>query len=193
MIEKKRITKETNISASINIYGSGLSSINTGIGFFDHMLTSFSKHSYIDLNINCIGDTHVDYHHSVEDCGIVIGELIKSNIYPICGIERFGFCSMLMDDACVECSIDLSNRSFFVFDFPLSNRILASANFDCELVEEFFKALTFNANICVHLIFRRGSNLHHIMEAAFKSFAVALRRSLAKNNSDIIPSTKGVL
>lgn len=193
MIEKKRVTRETNVTASINIYGSGLSNINTGIGFFDHMLTSFSKHSFIDFNIECIGDTNVDYHHSIEDCGIVIGELIKSSIYPVCGIERFGFCSMLMDDACVECSIDISNRAFFVFDLPLSNRILASANFDCELVEEFFKALTFNANICAHVIFKRGNNLHHIMEATFKSFAVALRRALVKNNTDIIPSTKGVL
>lgn len=193
MIEKTRVTKETNISASVSVYGTGISNINTGIGFFDHMLTSFSKHSCIDLNINCIGDTHIDYHHSIEDCGIVIGELIKDSIYPILGIERFGFCNMVMDDACIECSIDLSNRAFYVFDIPLDNKVLASANFDCELVEEFFKALVYNANICTHIVFKRGSNLHHIIEATFKSFAVALRRSLTKNNTNIIPSTKGIL
>ena len=193
MIEKKRITKETNISVGMNIYGTGLSDINTGISFFDHMLTSFSKHSFIDLNVSCVGDIDVDYHHSVEDCGIVIGELIRSSVYPVVGLERFGFCNMIMDDACVECSIDLSNRTFLVFDTPLSNKVLVSANFDCELVEEFFKALVFNANICTHIIFKRGNNLHHIMEAIFKSFAVALRRALVKNNADIIPSTKGVL
>lgn len=193
MIEKKRVTKETNISASMNVYGSGLSSINTGVGFFDHMLSTFSKHSFIDLNIDCLGDTNIDYHHSIEDCGIVIGDLIKSSIYPVAGIERFGFCSMVMDDACIECSIDLSNRAFLVFDVPLSSKILASANFDCELVEEFFKALVFNANICLHIAFKRGHNLHHIMEAIFKSFAVALRKALAKNGMDNIPSTKGVI
>lgn len=193
MIEKSRVTGETNIIASLNIYGTGLSNINTGIGFFDHMLTSFSKHGFIDLNVECVGDINVDYHHSIEDCGIVIGELIKNSIYPLSGVERFGFCSMVMDDVCVECSIDLSNRAFLVFDVPLSNKILASAKFDCELVEEFFKALVFNANISAHIIFNRGSNIHHIVEATFKSFAVSFRRALTKNNTGSIPSTKGII
>lgn len=190
---KQRSTKETNISASINLYGSGVYNIDTNIGFFNHMLETFSRHSFIDLNIKCQGDIHVDHHHTIEDCGIVIGELLKESIYPITSIERFGFCSMVMDDACVECSIDLSNRAFLVFDVPLSNKILSSGNFDCELVEEFFKSLVFNSFINTHIIFKRGNNLHHIIESVFKSFAVALRRALTINNTNVIPSTKGVI
>lgn len=190
---KQRITKETNISANINLYGSGVYNIDTNIGFFNHMLETFSRHSLIDLNIKCKGDIYVDHHHTIEDCGIVIGELLKETIYPITSIERFGFCSMVMDDVCVECSIDLSNRAFLVFDIPLSNKILYSGNFDCELVEEFFKSLVFNASINAHIIFKRGNNLHHIIESVFKSFAIALRRALIRNNTNIIPSTKGVI
>ncbi len=185
-----RKTKETNISAKLALQGSGNSNISTGIGFFNHMLESFSKHSLIDLEIDCNGDLEVDFHHSVEDCGIVIGKLLESSLYPISNIERFGFASVVMDEACVECSIDISNRAFLVFDVPLSGKI---GDFDVELIEEFFKSLVCNANISVHIIYKRGKNLHHITEAVFKSVAVALRNALKQNKRIQIPSTKGIL
>lgn len=185
-----RQTKETNIKAELNIYGIGIACIDTKIGFFNHMLESFSKHSLIDLNLQCDGDIHIDYHHSVEDCGIVIGKLLGNNLYPVGQIERFGFCNMVMDETCVECSIDVSNRGYLVFQSPLSGKI---GDFDCELVEEFFKALVYNANLSTHIIFKRGNNKHHIAEAIFKSFAVALRRAITINPRVSVPSTKGVL
>lgn len=185
-----RKTKETNITASLELYGSGKSEIDTGIGFFNHMLESFSKHSLIDLEIDCKGDLEVDYHHSVEDCGIVIGELLQKSLFPSKNIERFGFASIVMDEACVECSLDISNRAFLVFEAPLNGKI---GDFDAELVEEFFKALVNNAHLSVHIIYRRGKNAHHISEAVFKSFAVALRNAIKPNDRISIPSTKGIL
>ncbi|RDU64718.1 imidazoleglycerol-phosphate dehydratase HisB [Helicobacter sp. MIT 14-3879] len=190
-----RKTKETDINASLELYGSGKNSIDTGIGFFNHMLESFSKHSLIDLDIKCIGDLDVDYHHSVEDCGIVIGKLLNDSLYPAKNIERFGFSSIVMDEACVECSIDISNRAFLVFDIPLIDKIGINkvGSFDCELVEEFFKALTSNAALSMHIVYKRGKNSHHIIEACFKSFAIALRNALKINERITIPSTKGVV
>lgn len=185
-----RTTKETNITASLNLYGSSKSSIDTGIGFFDHMLDSFVRHSIVDLELQCKGDVCVDYHHSVEDCGIVIGKLLHQSLYPVGRIERFGYSSVVMDEACVECSIDISNRAFFVFEVPLIGKI---GVFDVELVEEFFRALVFNANLSVHIIFKRGKNLHHISEAVFKSFAVAFRNAIKPNDRITLPSTKGIL
>ena len=185
-----RITKETNITAKLNLYGNSKSCIDTGIGFFNHMLDSFVRHSLIDLELQCKGDIDIDYHHSVEDCGIVIGELLHKSLYPASGIERFGYASVVMDEACVECSIDISNRAFLVFESPLSGKI---GTFDAELIEEFFKALVFNANLSVHLIYKRGKNLHHISEALFKSFAVAFRNAIKPNERISLPSTKGML
>lgn len=185
-----RTTKETNITASLNLYGNGQSSIDTGVGFFNHMLDSFTKHSLIDLELVCKGDLEVDFHHTIEDCGIVIGKLLNQSLYPVINIERFGFSSVVMDESCVECSIDISNRAFLVFEAPLSGKI---GSFDVELVEEFFKALVFNANLSAHIIFKRGKNLHHISEAIFKSFAIALRNAIKINERISLPSTKGVL
>ncbi|WP_181646806.1 imidazoleglycerol-phosphate dehydratase HisB [Helicobacter sp. 16-1353] len=185
-----RTTKETNITANLNLYGSGQSKVDTGIGFFNHMLDSFAKHSLIDLELACNGDLEVDFHHTIEDCGIVIGKLLNQSLYPVLNIERFGFASVVMDESCVESSVDISNRAFLVFEAPLSGKI---GTFDAELVEEFFKAIVFNANISTHIIFRRGRNLHHISEAIFKSFAVALRNAIRINDRISLPSTKGVL
>ena len=112
MISKTRTTKETDITISLTLDGSGKSKINTGVGFLDHMLESFSKHSLIDLDINCVGDTHIDDHHSVEDIGIVLGLLIAQAIYPVKSMERFGSANIVMDEACVSCDLDLSNRPF---------------------------------------------------------------------------------
>jgi imidazoleglycerol-phosphate dehydratase len=190
MIKKTRTTKETDITIELEINGSGKSSINTGVGFLDHMLESFSKHSLIDINISCKGDTHIDDHHSVEDIGIVLGSLLAEAIYPIRQMERFGSANIVMDEACVSCDLDLSNRPFLVYNLNVSGKV---GNFDTELVEEFFRAFVLNARISTHIVELRGKNKHHIIEASFKALAVALRRATAKNEKVGIPSTKDVL
>jgi len=190
MITKSRKTKETDITIALELNGTGISNISTGVGFLDHMLESFSKHSLIDLNVECRGDIHIDDHHSVEDIGIVLGSLLAESIYPVRQMERFGSANIVMDEACVSCDLDLSNRPFLVYEVDVHGKV---GNFDTELVEEFFKAFIFNARISAHVIVLRGKNRHHIIEAAFKSLAVAIRRANAKNERVGIPSTKDVL
>lgn len=190
MIQKKRTTKETDIDLSLQIRGEGKSTVSTKVGFLDHMLESFAKHAQIDLSVTCMGDVHIDDHHSVEDIGIVLGQALREAIYPIEKVERFGSAMIVMDEAAVSCDLDLSNRPFLVYDVPVSGKI---GSFDAELAEEFFRAVTFNAGITAHIIMVRGKNKHHIIEAAFKSLAVALRRALAHNDRAGVPSTKGVL
>jgi imidazoleglycerol-phosphate dehydratase len=190
MIVKERNTKETQIRVELELYGEGKSSIETGVGFFDHMLEAFAKHALIDLTVDCKGDTHIDDHHTVEDVGIVIAKALSEAIYPIESVERFGNAVVVMDEASVSCDIDLSNRPYLFFDIPVSGKV---GSFDTELTEEFFRALVFNTRICAHLVMQRGKNKHHIIEAAFKAFAVALRRAVAKNDRVTVPSTKGVL
>lgn len=191
MIKKvERVTKETSICVELNLNGTGQSSISTGIGFFDHMLEAFAKHSWIDLKLTCQGDTHIDFHHSVEDVGIVLGQALKEAIYPIVSVERYGNAVVVMDEAAVECALDLSNRPYLVYEIEMDGKV---GEFDVELAEEFFRALMGNASITGHIVALRGKNKHHLLEAAFKAFAVALRRSLVKNERAGIPSTKGVL
>ncbi len=190
MISKNRKTKETDITISLEFYGSGKSHINSGVSFLDHMLESFSKHSLIDLNIECKGDTHIDDHHSVEDIGIVLGSLVAEAIYPVKMMERFGSANIVMDEACVSCDIDLSNRPYFVYEVPLMGKV---GRFDTELVEEFFKAFVGSAKMSVHIVALRGKNKHHLIEASFKALAVAIRRATMKNERVGIPSTKDVL
>jgi imidazoleglycerol-phosphate dehydratase len=190
MITKTRTTKETDITVSLKLDGTGKSNINTGVGFLNHMLESFSKHSLIDLDIVCKGDTHIDDHHSVEDVGIVLGSLLSQAIYPVKNMERFGSVNIVMDEACVSCDMDLSNRPFLVYELDVSGKV---GHFDTELVEEFFRALALNAKITMHIIEIRGKNKHHLIEAAFKSVAVAIRRATTANERIGIPSTKDVL
>jgi len=190
MIELSRETKETQISVELELYGSGKYNIDTGVGFFDHMLEAFSKHSYINLKVDCKGDTHIDDHHSVEDIGIVLGQAFAKAVYPIKPIERYGNATVVMDEASVTCDLDISNRPFLVFDMPIDGKI---GSFDVELVEEFFRAFAFNAKLSIHIVCNRGKNRHHIVEASFKALAVALRRALVINQSAGIPSTKGVI
>ncbi len=192
MISKNRATKETKIELELELYGRGSAQIQTGIGFFDHMLSAFAKHAWIDLNLRCEGDLQVDFHHSVEDCGIVLGSAIKEVIYPAQNIERFGDSVVVMDEAAVSAALDFSNRSFLVFDCSSLKRGKIG-EFDAELVEEFFRALAFNANFTLHISQIRGKNLHHVAEAAFKAFAVAFRRAISINERAGVPSTKGVL
>ena len=186
----KRETKETKIEASLNVYGNGKSDIQTKVGFFDHMLESFSKHSQMDINLKCEGDLHVDFHHCVEDVGIVLGTALKEQIFPVSSIERFGEASIVMDEACVECVLDISNRPFLYFELPIEGKV---GDFDVELVEEFMRAFILNSSITAHIVLKRGKNKHHIIEAAFKSLALALRRALSKNDGLGVLSTKGVL
>lgn len=186
----KRETKETKIEITSNIYGSGKSKIDTKIGFFDHMLESFAKHSWIDLDIKCDGDIFVDYHHSVEDVGIALGLALAQDIYPVKNIERFGSSSIPMDEALIECSIDISNRPFLFLNVEIDGKV---GEFDSELLEEFLRAFVYNLKISCHINLVRGKNRHHIIEATFKALAVALRRALVQNQRAEIPSTKGVL
>nr|WP_314239470.1 imidazoleglycerol-phosphate dehydratase HisB [uncultured Campylobacter sp.] len=186
----QRKTKETDISLELEIYGSGKAEISTGIGFFDHMLEAFCKHALFDMKLVCKGDLHVDFHHSVEDVGIVIGQALREKIYPISGVERFGEATVVMDEAAVNCALDLSNRPFLVYESISDGKV---GEFDIELANEFFQALAFNAAITLHIAKIRGRNSHHILEASFKACAVALRRALAKNARVGVPSTKGVL
>ena len=186
----QRKTKETDIRLELEIYGSGEAQICTGIGFFDHMLEAFCKHALFDMKLVCKGDLHVDFHHSVEDVGIVIGQALREQIYPLSGVERFGDATVVMDEAAVNCALDLSNRPFLVYESINEGKV---GEFDVELANEFFQALAFNAAITLHIAKIRGRNSHHILEASFKACAVALRRALAKNSRVGVPSTKGVL
>ena len=186
----QRKTKETDIRLELEIYGSGKAEINTGIGFFDHMLEAFCKHALFDMKLVCKGDLHVDFHHSVEDVGIVIGQALREKIYPLSGVERFGEATVVMDEAATNCALDLSNRPFLVYESINEGKV---GEFDVELANEFFQALAFNAAITLHIAKIRGRNSHHILEASFKACAVALRRALAKNARVGVPSTKGVL
>lgn len=190
MVKIERKTKETDITLELLPSGSGNSRIETGIGFFDHMLNSFAKHSGMDINLVCKGDLHVDFHHSVEDVGIVLGEALRKAVFPVASIERFGEAKIVMDEALIESVIDVSGRPYLYFDLGRLNGKIGE--FDAELAEEFFRALVYNFKISAHITKTRGQNLHHIVEGAFKAFAVSLRRALKASGSGV-PSTKGVL
>ena len=189
MTEIKRETKETKIELRLEIMGEGKSTISTGIGFLDHMLETLTKHTGFNLEVYCEGDIYVDYHHSVEDIGIVLGQALHQEIFPIKNVERFSNAVAILDEAGVECDIDLGGRAYLVYELPIDGAI---KDFDMELFEEFFKSLIFNSKIACHLVLKRGRNKHHIIESAFKSFAVALRRALYFRD-DEMPSTKGIL
>ena len=168
-------------------------SIDTGCPFFDHMLTLFAKHAKIDLCVSCRGDVTVDYHHSVEDIGICLGNALKDALGDCKGIRRYGNMLLPMDEALVLCALDISGRSYLVYGLDIPAEKIG--DFDSELVEEFFVALTRSAGITLHLKQLDGRNSHHIAEAAFKAFARALREAVSIDESakDEIPSTKGVL
>ncbi len=191
--EIARTTKETNISLSLNLDGKGESEINTGCGFLDHMLTLFSRHSRIDLKVNCKGDTEVDYHHTAEDIAICLGKAIKDALGEKKGIERYADIILPMDEALILCAIDISGRGglYFTLNIP-SYRV---GDFDTELCEEFFMALARESGITIHLKSLAGTNSHHIIEGAFKAFGRALKTAVAVDPKykDEIPSTKGVI
>ena len=187
-----RKTRETDIKATLNIDGSGKSNIKTGVGFFDHMLEGFTKHGLFDLDLTCEGDLYVDAHHTVEDCGIVLGNAIKEAIGDKVGIKRFGNFILPMDDALVLCAIDLGGRPYFDADFDFKSE--KCGDMDTELVREFFYAVSYSAMMNIHFKQLSGVNSHHIAEAAFKAFAKALDQgvSIDERITDVL-STKGVL
>lgn len=187
-----RKTKETDINLSLTIDGTGTSDINTGIGFFNHMLEGFSKHGFFDLTISVNGDLEVDGHHTVEDTGIVLGTAIKEALGDKDGIKRYGSFILPMDDALCLCAVDLCGRPYFVFDceFPVEQ----VGGLDTELVKEFFYAVCYSAGMNLHIKMLHGSNAHHMIEAMFKAFAKALDEAVSYDERiKGVLSTKGAL
>lgn len=189
----ERNTAETKIKLSLNLDGTGKSDIDTGCGFLDHMLTLFAKHSRFDLCVHCDGDTNVDYHHTTEDIGIVLGDALRQCIGDAKGIRRYGQRLLPMDEALILCAVDISGRACLRYFLAIPAQKVG--DFDTELVEEFMTAFTANAKINLHLKQLDGSNSHHIIEGAFKALARALREAAAidEEAKDEIPSTKGIL
>ncbi len=188
-----RKTAETDIKLTLELDGSGDSNINTGCGFLDHMLTLFAKHGGFDLCVECVGDKQVDYHHSAEDIGIVLGDALAEALGDKGGICRYGSMLLPMDEALIMSAVDISGRGMLVYDLQVPTEKVG--DFDTELCEEFFIALARNAGITLHIKKLAGSNSHHIIEGAFKSVARSLRAAVANSGAaaDKMPSTKGVL
>ncbi len=188
-----RTTAETDISLALSLDGTGSSSVSTGVGFFDHMLTAFARHGGFDLEVVARGDLHIDSHHTVEDVGIVLGTALRQALGEKRGIVRFGQALVPMDEALAEAAVDISGRAFLVWDVAFERAMLGTM--DTQLVEEFFRALTGNALIALHVTRRTGSNAHHVAEACFKAAARALRMAVAIDPrlAGAIPSTKGAL
>ncbi len=189
----KRDTKETKINLTLDLDGTGNVLVETGVGFFDHMLDLLGKHSLIDLNIEARGDLHVDQHHTVEDVGIVIGQALEKAVGDKKGIYRYGWASLTMDESLANIALDLSGRPAFIFNVPFKGPLIG--DFAVELVEEFFKAIATTAKMNLHINVPYGTNNHHISEAIFKGFAKALRQAVTidERAKDIVPSTKGTL
>ena len=191
--EIKRQTAETDITLTLNLDGKGISEIDTGVGFLDHMLTLFAKHGRIDLELNCKGDTFVDDHHSVEDIGIALGQAFCEALGDKKGIFRYGSSILPMDETLILSAIDFSGRDYLGFELNIPSQRVGA--FDTELVEEFFFAFVRNADCTLHIKQLAGSNSHHIIEGTFKSVARSIRDAV-KIDTDFaydIPSTKGVL
>ena len=189
IVERK--TKETQITVEVKLDNKGVSDIDTGIGFFDHMLTALSKHSGISMNIKCTGDLYVDAHHSVEDTGIVLGQALSQALGDKSGIARYGSAYIPMDEALSFCSLDISNRPFLVFNGEFTNQMIGQ--YDACLTEEFFRAFAFNAGITLHLNMVYGTNDHHKCEALFKAVAHALKMAVKPLENGETLSTKGTL
>ncbi|MBR6679714.1 MAG: imidazoleglycerol-phosphate dehydratase HisB [Clostridia bacterium] len=188
-----RKTAETDIYLSLNLDGQGTRDIDTGCGFLDHMLTLFSAHSLFDLTVKCVGDTNVDYHHSVEDIGICLGKALAEALGDCKGICRYGSIILPMDEALIMTAVDVSGRSTLVYRLDIPTEKVG--DFDTELIEEFMAAFVRGAGITLHIKQLEGKNSHHIIEGAFKSMARALRAAVEKDLrvQDRVPSTKGVL
>lgn len=186
-----RTTKETDIKVVLNLDGGGKADIDTGIGFFDHMLTALAVHGGFGLTISCKGDLNVDGHHSVEDVGICLGRAFSEALGDKSGIMRFGSAYVPMDEALGFCALDISNRPFLVFNAEFTNKRIGE--YESCLTEEFMRAFAFNAGITLHLKAEYGKNDHHITEALFKALAYALKQAVRLNSDGFAVSTKGAL
>ncbi len=187
-----RKTGETDIKIGLNIDGTGKNNINTGIGFFDHMLSAFSKHGLFDLDCKVKGDLNVDGHHSVEDCGIVLGNAIKKAVGDKKGICRYGYFILPMDEVLVLCSLDLCDRPYLGFEYEY--RVPMIGDLDTELIREFFYAVSYSAGMNLHFKVLSDGNAHHVTEAMFKAFAKALDMATSRDaRIDGVLSTKGAL
>lgn len=188
----ERNTKETQILLALNLDGSGEGEIATGVGFFDHMLELLKKHALIDLAVKATGDLHVDYHHTVEDVGLVFGKALNAALGDRKGLTRYGFASIPMDEALCETSLDLGGRPFLVMQCAMKHMFVK--DFEVKLVEEFFRAVSVEARANIHLRQVYGDETHHVCEGLFKSFARALRQAKAIDpNEKGVPSSKGVI
>jgi len=188
----QRQTAETEITLELNLDGSGVSQIQTGVGFFDHMLELLTKHAVIDLTVLAKGDLHVDQHHTVEDVGICFGQAIKQALGDKSGIRRYGHFTLPMEETLVTTALDLSGRYFLVFEANFPNEKIGE--FDSELIEDFWQATAANALCNLHILLHHGRNSHHISEAIFKSTARALRMAIEDDPRTVgVPSTKGTL
>ena len=189
----ERTTKETSVSASVNLDGSGIYDIDTGIGFLDHMMEQLSRHSLIDLTIRAKGDTHIDFHHTTEDVGIVVGQAIADALGDLRGITRYGSAIIPMDETCTRCSVDISGRPFIIFKVSFCRDKLGEM--DTELFLEWFRAFAQGAGMTLHVENMYGENNHHIIESSYKALARAMRQAIEidPRKSNAIPSTKGMI
>ena len=188
----KRVTGETNIEVEINLDGTGESEVSTGIGFFDHMLTAFARHGFFDLKLKCTGDLNVDSHHTIEDCGIALGEAIDRALGDKSGITRYGCFALPMDETLILCAVDLCGRPYLNFDVKFT--VPRVGEFDTENAKEFFYAVSYSAKMNLHIKEMAGENNHHKLEASFKAFSKALSNAVSIDGRiKGALSTKGVL
>jgi len=189
---RTRTTRETDIAVTLNLDGSGVSRIETGIGFFDHMLELFARHALVDIEVRVKGDVHVDYHHTVEDVGLVLGACLNEALGERRGIRRYGFFLLPMDEALCEVAIDLGGRPFLVFVSAMKHHKVR--DFEVKLLEEFFRAMSVEARLNLHVRQIYGDETHHVCEAMFKGFARALRMAVESDPRETgIPSSKGTI
>ena len=188
-----RKTTETSVSASVSLDGTGSYDMKTGVGFFDHMMEQLARHSLVDMKIEAKGDLHIDDHHTVEDCGIALGQAVAKALGDRKGIRRYASAYLPMDEALTRCAIDVSGRPFLIFKVNFPRQKIGT--FDTELVREWFQAFAMNAGITLHIENAYGENAHHIAESCFKALARALRVAIEidPRQKDVIPSTKGTL
>ena len=191
--EIARTTAETEIRVALTLDGAGRVQVATGIGFLDHMLTALGRHALFDLTVEAKGDLHIDFHHTTEDVGIVLGQALRQALGDKRGIRRYGQALIPMDEALAEAAIDISGRPFLAWSVPFARDKVGEM--DTELFEEFFRAFAFNAGVTLHVTLKAGTNAHHVAEACFKALARSLRMAVETDprSPDQIPSTKGVL
>lgn len=188
----RRTTAETDIALTVNLDGNGRSEVNTGVGFFDHMLTHLARHGLFDLNVTCKGDLHIDAHHTVEDVGIAFGTALAQSLGDKAGIRRYGDATVPMDEAMVTAAVDLSGRPFLVWKADVPTELLGT--FSSQLAEEFWRAVSSAGKLTLHVVLHHGKNTHHIVETIFKAIARALRAAVESDpRATGVPSTKGVL